>query len=296
MLGTSSQVPTRHRNHNGYLLLWDGVGILFDPGEGTQRQLIHCGVKASMIHAICVTHFHGDHCLGLPGIVQRISLDGIDRELPIAFPESGNEFFERLRHASIFDDRTRSQAMPLSRKRSSFRLGDLEVHAAPLEHTVECWGYRVQEPDRWRLLPERLEQMRIVGPERGKLAREGRIVKNGKTIHIEEVAQRLAGQSMAFVMDSRPCENAVTLAQNVDLLVCESTYLQADGAEAHTRGHMTATDAAEIALQANARRLVLTHFSQRYPSVEPFVVEASAIHPDVHVAHDGLVVDCPPRP
>jgi ribonuclease Z len=107
VLGTSSQVPTRYRNHNGYLLRWDAHGILFDPGEGTQRQMTFANVTATAINRICVTHFHGDHCLGLAGITQRISLDGVPHEVPVHFPASGRKYFDRLRHASIFLDQAR---------------------------------------------------------------------------------------------------------------------------------------------------------------------------------------------
>src|SRR5919198_5227414 len=104
VLGTASQAPTRQRNHNGYLLRWDAEGILFDPGEGTQRQLILAGVAPSAITRICITHFHGDHCLGLPGVVQRLALDGVAHPVDVYFPASGLEYFERLRRASIFHD------------------------------------------------------------------------------------------------------------------------------------------------------------------------------------------------
>ena len=103
-LGTASQVPTRTRNHNAVFLFWDDLGILFDPGEGTQRQMVRAGLPASRITHIAVTHFHGDHCLGLPGIIQRLSLDGVEHPVEVIYPRSGQVYLERLRHASIFYD------------------------------------------------------------------------------------------------------------------------------------------------------------------------------------------------
>ena len=102
VLGTASQVPTRYRNHNGYLLRWDDEGFLFDPGEGTQRQMIYSNVASTAISRICITHFHGDHCLGLAGISQRISLDGAPHPVHVYYPRSGQKYYERLRKASIF--------------------------------------------------------------------------------------------------------------------------------------------------------------------------------------------------
>src|ERR1700729_4424278 len=113
ILGTASQAPTRTPNHNGYLLRWDGEGLLFDPGEGTQRQMLLAGVRASEISRICVTHFHGDHCLGLPGVLQRLSLDGVPHPVSVLFPASGTEYFDRLRHASVFHDRIDVRPVPV---------------------------------------------------------------------------------------------------------------------------------------------------------------------------------------
>src|ERR1700680_2459252 len=103
-LGTASQVPTKRRNHNALMLLWDDLGILFDPGEGTQRQMIYAGLTATQITHICITHFHGDHCLGLAGIIQRLSLDRVLHSVEVIYPASGQAYFERLRHASIYSE------------------------------------------------------------------------------------------------------------------------------------------------------------------------------------------------
>ena len=163
VLGTSSQVPTRHRNHNGYLLLWDGEGILFDPGEGTQRQMLLAGVSASQITRICITHFHGDHALGLAGVIQRISLDRVPHEVNVHFPASGQVYFDRLRSATIFRDHANIVPRPLLVPGLQDP-GPPRLVAAPLDHTVETWGYRVEEPPRVTLDPARLEAAGVVGP------------------------------------------------------------------------------------------------------------------------------------
>ena len=97
VLGTAIQAPTRSRNHNGYLLLWDGEGLLFDPGEGTQRQMLFAGVTASQITRICITHFHGDHCLGLPGVLQRMSLDRVPHVVEACYPAENRDVFPAAR-------------------------------------------------------------------------------------------------------------------------------------------------------------------------------------------------------
>src|SRR5260370_38512566 len=112
-LGTASQVPTRARNHNALMLLWDDLGILFDPGEGTQRQMTVAGLSSSQITHVAITHFHGDHCLGLAGLIQRLSLDGVAHPVEVLYPASGQVFFERLRHPSLFHDRTNLAPRPI---------------------------------------------------------------------------------------------------------------------------------------------------------------------------------------
>ena len=108
VLGTASQAPTRYRNHNGYLLRWDGEGILFDPGEGTQRQFTLAGVSPAVITRVCISHFHGDHCLGLPGVIMRLALDHGQLPVPIHYPASGEQYFRRLRYASAGQEHVES--------------------------------------------------------------------------------------------------------------------------------------------------------------------------------------------
>lgn len=298
-LGTSSQVPTRSRGHNAFFVRWDDLGILFDPGDGTQRQMIHAGLAASQITHIAITHFHGDHCLGLAGIIQRISLDRVPHTIPVLFPKSGAAFFERLRSSSIFHDVSHLAPTPIVAPRGDLaecaRTPNVVFYASALEHGVDCHGYRIEEPDGRRMLPERLQAAGVRGPDIGKLVKQGSVVIGDKTVRIEDVSEHRKGQSLAVVMDTRPCAGASILARGVDLLVSEATYLSSDEVDAHDHGHMTAVDAATIAHDSGVRRLVLTHFSQRYTSTDAFGVEARAIHPDTVVAADLDVVPVPPR-
>src|SRR5436305_8792052 len=146
VLGTASQVPTRYRNHNGYLLRWDGDGFLFDPGEGTQRQMTFAGVGVHDISHVCVTHFHGDHCLGLAGVLQRCSLEEVPRTVTVHFPASGRQYYDRLRHASIFDDHAEIVAAPIAVPGVVAHGAGWTLSTARLEHRVESWGYRVEAP------------------------------------------------------------------------------------------------------------------------------------------------------
>jgi ribonuclease Z len=299
ILGTSSQAPTRTRNHNAVFLQWDDLGILFDPGEGTQRQMIHAGLTATQITHIALTHFHGDHCLGLAGIIQRLSLDRVPHPVEVIYPRSGQVFFERLRHASHFHEVAVLLPRPIETSAEQcvevLRSGSFRLLAQGLQHSIDTQGYRLQEDDGRRMLSDLLAPRGIRGAMVRKLLEQGQIEVNGQTVRVEEVSEPRPGQSFALVMDTRPCPGAVALAQGVDLLVCEATYLDADRQDAHDHFHMTAGQAAALARQGGVRRLVLTHFSQRYLSLEAFQAEASLLHDDVVVAEDLIRVSVPPR-
>ncbi len=298
VLGTASQAPTRRRNHNGYFLRWDDEGLVFDPGEGTQRQMLFAGVTASQITRICVTHFHGDHCLGLPGVLQRISLDQVPHAVEVCYPAESQEVFGRLRHASLFRDRLQLRERPVGQDGpvtggSSFRL-----EARALAHSVPTFGYRLVEPDGRRMLPERLAAFGVTGPDIGRLQRDGRLAADGRMVTVEEVSEPKPGQCFAFIMDTRLCDAAFALAERADMLVCEATFANAEAVLARDYGHLTAGQAGQIAAQSRARLLVLTHFSQRYESGDDKRLAgeaASAFGGEIVLARDLERIPVPSR-
>ena len=334
VLGTASQAPTRARNHNGYFLRWDAAGLLFDPGEGTQRQMLFAGVTASQVTGICVTHFHGDHCLGLPGVLQRMALDQVAHPVTVSYPAESGEYFGRLRHAALFHDSlalaqrplpatgltgtavtgtappgtastgtappgtavtgTAPPAAALVTQTPAFRL-----EARPLSHRVPTVGYRLAEPDGRRMLPAALAARGISGPDIALLQKAGAItLPNGAVVTVDEVSELRRGQKFAFVMDTRICDAAVELARDADLLVCEATFADAEAGLADSYGHLTAGQAGQIAAEAGARTLVMTHFSQRYRPEElaKFADEAAASFTgDIVVASDLDRIPVPPR-
>lgn len=294
ILGTSSQVPTKDRNHNGYFLRWDSEGLLFDPGEGTQRQTTIAGLASSSITKICISHFHGDHCLGLAGVIQRISLDNVERQIDIFFPQSGEEYFKSIKESSIFYDTTSLIPRPIS--------GDEELvnkpfilQALKLDHSVDTFGYRLIEPDGITMLPEKLEYFGIKGAMIKELIKTGTISVNEKTVTLQDVSKTKKGQVFSFIMDTKICDNAYKLAENADLILCEATYLDSEKESAKNNGHLTASQAAIIAKESNAGTLVLSHFSPRYTDLTPFLEEASKYHNNVVIAKDCEKISFPDR-
>ncbi|MFC4536594.1 ribonuclease Z [Sphaerisporangium dianthi] len=296
VLGTGSQTPTRRRNHNGYLLRWDGMGLLFDPGEGTQRQMIMAGVAATDVNRILISHFHGDHCLGVPGVIQRISLDRVPHPVYAHFPAAGAEYFARLRHASSYHETATVIAQPVEAPGVIAEGPFGRIEARPLDHQVPAFGYRLIEPDGRRMLPERLRERGVAGPRVGALQREGAVRAGGRTVTLQEVSAPRRGQRFAFVMDTRLCDEVFALAEDADLLVIESTFLDEDARLARDFGHLTAGEAGRVARECGVRRLVLTHFSQRYSDPARFGEQAARhFSGEIVVAEDLIRVAVPPR-
>ena len=244
VLGTASQVPTRHRNHNGYLLRWDGEGILFDPGEGTQRQMLRAGVAAHDLNRICVTHFHGDHSLGLAGVIQRINLDRVPHDVTAHYPRSGQRFFDRLRYATAYRETVELIEAPVD--------GDGGALAATPSYTLDA--PQALAPRRVVRLPARRARR---APHAARAARRARDQGAGRRadpagglargVSLDDVSEVRRGQRFAFVMDTRLCDGVYALAEGCDMLVIESTFLDEDVRLAVDHGHLTAGQAASVA-------------------------------------------------
>jgi len=288
-LGTSSQVPTRERSHNAYLLRWDGEGFLFDPGEGVQRQLTLAGIAANSIHSICITHFHGDHCLGLAGLVQRLSLDRCKHPVHLYYPGSGQAYIDRLCSAAVYQMQVELVLHPVSPSDGMLELSrsaKYSLMSHPLDHSIPAIGFRVEEPAGIRFLPEKLEQAGVRGPMVGELERNGDIQVGERTVRLEDVTVARPGSVFAFIMDTRPCPGALALAKDADLLVMEATYTSEHREMANFYFHSTAGEAANTASRSGAKRLALVHFSQRYPDASQHLEDAKAIFPEVIALND----------
>jgi ribonuclease Z len=298
-LGTASQVPTRRRNHNGYFLRWDDEGFLFDPGEGTQRQMVFGELPASAIHRVFITHFHGDHCLGLAGILQRLSLDRCAHPVTVHYPASGQVYFERLRDSSIYHHAATIIPAPIEVAADTLAvIAETDTYrllAHVLDHPVPTLGYRLEERAGRRFLPDRLAALGIHGPMVKALSDAGSLLVGERLVTVEEVSVPREGSVVAFVMDTRACPGAVALARDADLLVMEATFAARDQELADAYSHSSSVDAARTALAAGAKKLAITHFSQRYTSTDDHLAEARAIFPATVALRDLDRVDVPRR-
>lgn len=295
IFGTSSQHPTRERNHGGYLIRWNGEGFLCDPGEGTQRQFIFANVSPTQVTRILISHFHGDHCLGVGSMLMRLNLDGV-KEVHCYYPASGKKYFDRLRYGTSYHEAIKVIEHPVEQEGIVDDSGEFIIEAYRLDHgNIENLGWRIREKDEIKFHKEKLDAFGIRGPMVTELKNKGSLVVDGKKVQLEEVSYVRTGDVVAVVIDTRPCPGVFKTADNARLLLCESTYLETEKKLAKDHFHLTAREAAEIAKLARAEELVLTHFSARYISLKPFEEEARKVFPNTHVAKDLDVYPFPKK-
>ncbi|MBS0626152.1 MAG: ribonuclease Z [Verrucomicrobia bacterium] len=286
ILGCSSQQPTRYRNHGAYLLRWNDEGLLIDPGEGTQRQFIFADIAPPVVTRIFISHFHGDHCLGVGSMLMRLNLDKVTHPIHCYYPASGKRYFDRLRYCCIYKENITVVEHPVKAAGLVEDDGKFRIEAAFLDHGVENIGWRITEPDSIKFNKDDLKALGIEGPSVRTLEKEGSIQVNGRTVRLEEVSRVRPGDAFAYIVDTRPCPAALELARGAKILLCESTYLDQERALANEYMHMTAIQAAELARDAGVQTLILTHFSARYREPEELAIEARKVFPNTFAAED----------
>ncbi|MDN3506005.1 MAG: ribonuclease Z [Simkaniaceae bacterium] len=293
ILGCSSQQPTRRRNHGAYLLRWNEQGFLFDPGEGTQRQFIFANVAPPCVNRIFISHFHGDHCLGLGSMLMRLNLDKVTHPIHCYYPASGKKYFDRLRFGTIYHETIQVIEHPISDEGIIHDDGNFQIEAYYLKHGVDNLGYRVKEADVQKFEKEKLIAHGIKGPLVRELEDKGSLTVGGRTITLADVGYVRKGDVFSTVIDTLPCRNAIKIAADAKTLLCEATYLEEHRDLARKHRHLTARQAAEIAKEAGVQQLILTHFSARYLDLSPFLEEARNLFPNTEVADDFKRFDFP---
>jgi ribonuclease Z len=295
-LGTGAATPTVDRNVAGLAVQREGETILFDCGEGNQRQMMRYGVGFSFTE-IFFTHYHADHILGVTGLLRTMGLQ--DRSAPVTL--YGPRGAQRVLGAAIALGIERNKfPVEIREVRPGDRLGreqyDLVVFET--EHRPDTVGYALVEHTRLgRFNPDRARELGVPeGPLWGRLHKgETIVLEDGRSISPADlVGSPRRGRTLVYSGDTRPSLAVIQAARGADLLIHEATFGSDELERAKETGHSTAAEAARVAVEAGVRRLVLTHISPRYTRDAPeLLAEARAIFPETMVARDGLVVDVP---
>lgn len=290
-LGTANSVPTKNRNHTGIFVSFGGENILIDCGENIQRQIRIAGISYAKINRIFITHWHGDHTLGLPGLFQTLALNNLKKEIliygPFGTKKLLNKMFDFIGkldiNLKIFEV---EEGIFFDSKHFYFS-------AHNLKHGIASLGYSLVLKDRIRLDKEKLKKYNLPSsPILGKLQSGEDIVFNGKKINYKSVSYLERGKKITIILDTIFDSSFVDFSKNSDLLICESTFSKSEKEKAKEYFHMTAEDAALLAKRSKSKKLILTHISEKYENnKKDLEKEAKKIFDNVSIAEDFFTIE-----
>ncbi len=285
-LGTSDSIPSKTRNHTSILLSYKNESILIDCGEGTQRQFKLANLSPTKITRILITHWHGDHILGLPGLLQTLAMQNYPKTLKIYTPPKTRHFMEAIMKMFIFVGNIKYEIEEVNGR--FLENQDFYLESFPLKHGPSCNGYVFVEKDKLRIDKNKLTKLKLPPSPLIKKLVEGKdTFFNGKKISSKDITYKQKGRKISFVLDTNYSENIIVHTKNSDILVCESTYLNKDADIAKRYHHLTARQSAQIAKKAKVKRLILTHISQRYNQTTKYTEEeAKLIFKSTSIAKD----------
>lgn len=292
-MGTSCMVPTKQRNVSGLFLQWKDEGVLFDCGEGTQRQMNIAGIKRTSVTRILISHWHGDHVSGLIGLIQTLGHEENAPKLHVYGPKETKMRLGHLFHTCIFGNNVDITVHEIDIK----KLGkiedqeEFEIWAAPMDHDIPCVGYSFVEKDRHNIDKDKMKELGLKpGPHMADL-KDGKAITIGKKkIHPKDIITVIKGRRFTVIPDTAECKGAFDLCEDADMVVCEATYGHDEEEKARKHFHMTSRQAAQLASQTNAKQLFLTHFSQRYSDMSKVEDDAKMIFPNTVCAQDFMKV------
>ncbi|MBU2589658.1 MAG: ribonuclease Z [Nanoarchaeota archaeon] len=289
-LGTGSMVPTIERNHSATFLSYKNHGILFDCGEGTQRQLRIAKLKSTKITKILISHWHGDHVLGLPGLLQTMATSSYTGTLELYGPKGSKAFLKKMMSSFMVEAKIKVKVNDVV-KGVFFENDEFILEALPTKHSAPGLAFSFIEKDKRKI---NLTYLKKFGLEKNpilkKLQKGEDIVWEGKKIKADKATILIKGKKVTYIIDTKSFDDLVKLASNSDLLICEATLADEFKERAIRCFHMTSSQAASIAKKSNVKKLILTHFSQRYKSVSELKEEAKKTFKNVDTAKDFMIV------
>ncbi|MGA7922923.1 MAG: ribonuclease Z [Thermoplasmata archaeon] len=286
-LGTAGSWPTKDRSASAIALDTERELVLLDCGEGTQRQFFHSSVSFMKVRRVFITHFHGDHFLGLPGLIQSMCLNNRTDPLDVYGPPDAKGMIQRVLELGYFTQRFPVEVHPLA-PGASVELDSYTVRSAPADHPVPALAYRIEEhPKRGRFDAERGRALGLKGADFRLLEKGESVRVQGQEIHPSDVmGPPRSGRSIVYSGDSAPSDPIRKLAHRASLLIHEATTAKDLEGEANQWGHSSARQAAQLAAEAEVEQLFLTHFSSRYKDVQVLEEEARELFPTAVAARD----------
>lgn len=290
-LGTSDAIPSAKRNHTAILLNYNEENILVDCGEGTQRQFRKAHLNPCKLTKILITHWHGDHVLGIPGLLQTLALSKYNRKLSIYGPRGTRQYIQEMMRAFKFENKCNLEIHEVSGK--FFEADDFYLEAEPMKHGTPTNVYNFVIKEKIRIDKKKLEKSKLPsGPFLQKLKEGKDVVYEGKKYKSKDLTYLEKGKKISFVLDTSFNEKIISFVKGTDLLVCESTFGKELEEQAKEYHHLTSEQAAEIAKKAKAGKLILTHISGRYEkNMKKILDESKKIFKESYLAKDLDVVE-----
>lgn len=290
-LGTGSAVPTLKRNHPAILLKYKAEAMLFDCGEGTQKQFRRFKVSPSKLTRLFITHWHGDHILGIPGLLQTLALNNYSKTLEIYGPIGTKQFMERIMAMFVNREQIRINIHEIN-SGNVVETEDYVISCENMEHGTPTLAYSFSEKSKIRIDKIKLKKLKLPdSPLLGKLKKGKDIVINGKKIKARDVTYSEKGRKISIVLDTGINSNIVKIAKGADLMICEATYFDEEELAKKYR-HLTLNQAVDFAKKSNSKKLALMHLSQKYEIKEKmFLAAAKKKFKNVLVAEDGMRIE-----
>lgn len=289
-LGTSGSTPTKDRALPAVALEYDGHLMLFDCGEGTQRQMMRYDINISRIDAAFLSHIHGDHSIGIAGLVRTLALNR--REAPLyLFVPAGTE--KAVQALIKFDDVMIGYKILVTpiRRGIIYKGNGFDVSAFAVKHTVSTYGFVFREQDKLHFIKDKIKDTGLKGAMFSELLSKGSLRVGKKVVRLKEITTTEKGKKVVYVTDSRPSKDTERAAEGADLLIHEATYADSEVELAKERWHSTAKESATLARGAKVKRLVLTHISARYKTPIKLLKEARDVFPNTEIAKDGMSIE-----
>jgi ribonuclease Z len=276
-LGTSSMIPTKQRNAFSILVSHENENILVDCGEGTQRQLRMINFSPPKITKILLTHWHGDHILGLPGLIQTLATSNYAKTLEIYGPKGTKKFFELIMKMFVNKEKINIAVTEIEKNGVFYKNDLISIEAIYLEHTTHCIAYSIIENSKRKIDLRYVSKYGLTKhPLLGKLQKGEDIVYNNKKILADKATFVINGKKITIITDTRLCNACYEIAKDSDLLISEATFRKDLKEKASEYMHLTSEQAALIAKKSKSKKLVITHISQRYKEDESKDIESEA--------------------